>query len=445
MTTLRRPVGEHAVVLGGSMAGLFAARVLADSYTKVTVVDRDEPTQAVGVRRSIPQGRHLHALQARGLQIIEELFPGTGDQLVTDGAVRSDVGLNTRWFLDGMRPLQIRAGLRAVAASRPFLERHVVARVEELPNVDFLEQYDILGLTTTADHRRVTGVRVQTGDDEQVLDADLVVDATGRGSRTPVWLEEFGYARVEETRTKIGLGYATRHYRPRTPLPNEETSIAVVASSRSPRGAILTLIEDGRMTVTAYGILGDHPPADPDGFDAFLKSLAVPDIFEAVQDAEPLDDPQTYRYPATLRRHYERLTRFPDGLLVTGDAVCSFNPTYAQGMTVAALGALTLREHLGKGAAPRPVPYFQDYARDVVAGPWETMETNDLSFPGVDGERTLQVRIAHAYTGLVQRAATRDAAVAKAFLRVFGLIDPPTALLRPGTLLRVLRHSRPVL
>ena len=209
-------IGDHAVVLGASMAGLLAARVLADAYAQVTVIDRDQLPQAGGHRRGVPQGRHLHALLARGQQALEELFPGLTTELVAHRVPTGDVLGNGRWYLNGHRLRQTHTGLVALCASRPFLEGHVRGRVRALPNVRFLDACDILGLATTPDGGRVTGTRViHRGDGgvEEELRADLVVDATGRGSRTPLWLEALGYPRPPTEQVRIGLGYATRTYR----------------------------------------------------------------------------------------------------------------------------------------------------------------------------------------------------------------------------------------
>lgn len=193
--------------------------------------------------------------------------------------------------------------------------------------------------------------------------------------------------------------------------------------------------------VTAYGILGDHPPADHEGFLGFIKSVAAPDIYDALQDAEPLHTPVAYRFPVSLRRRYERLPRFPRGLLVMGDAVCSLNPSYAQGMTVAALETRTLRRHLRSGRAPQPLAFQRDIARDAVDRVWNLMTGSDRAYPGVEGERHLMDRAGHSYVTLVQRAGTRDPHVAAAFLRVIALLEPEESLLRPTILLRVLKHS----
>jgi 2-polyprenyl-6-methoxyphenol hydroxylase-like FAD-dependent oxidoreductase len=214
---MNRRIGDRAVVLGASLAGLLAARVLVDAYAHVTVIDRDQLPETSMHRRGIPHGRHVHALLARGQQALEELLPGLTAELVAHGAPAGDVLANARWYLSGHRLRQAHTGLVALCASRPFLEGHVRARVRALPNVEFLDSCDVVGLAATPDGRRVTGVRMLRRADgsaeEELVGADLVVDATGRGSRTPVWLQALGYARPAEEQVRIGLGYATRTYR----------------------------------------------------------------------------------------------------------------------------------------------------------------------------------------------------------------------------------------
>lgn len=435
---------SRAVVLGGSIAGLFAARVLTEAYDEVLVIDKDQLIGVEGPRRSRPQGRHINAMHVRGRVVMEELYPGITDELIADGCPSGDFVGSVRWYFHGKALKREDIGYIAVPATAPLMERHIRERTQALPSVRFLERHDIIGLVTTEDRRRVTGVRVQAldgGAAEQVVSADLVVDATGRGSRTPVWLEDLGYPAVEEERKKIGLGYVTQHYEIDGDPLDGELAIIPVASPAIPRGAIFTKTDHGRYELTCYGLLGDHPPTDQEGFYAFVKSLSVPDIHEALRDAKPIDEPVAFRFPVTIRRHYEKMTRFPEGLLVTGDAVTCFNPVYAQGMTVAAVSALTIRSHLHSGAAPRPLDYFRDLARDVIDPPWEMTNTVDLSFPGVEGERTWKVRMQQFYLGLVQAAATRDVAVTTAYMRAAGMLDRPEALTRPQVAIRVLRNA----
>jgi 2-polyprenyl-6-methoxyphenol hydroxylase-like FAD-dependent oxidoreductase len=441
---MNRQIGDRAVVLGASMAGLLAARVLADTYGQVTVIDRDQLPETSMHRRGVPHGRHLHALAARGQQALEELFPGLTAELVAHGAPIGDLLANGRLYFSGHRLRQAHTGLVLLCASRPFLESHVRARVRALRNVAFLDRCDIGGLAATPDGRRVTGLRVlrpADGSAEELLGADLVVDASGRGSRTPVWLDALGYPRPAREQVRIGLGYTTRTYRLPPDALAGNLAILDAATPQHPRtGALLTL-EGDRWMVTLAGILGDHPPTDPAGFLDFARSLRFPDIYETIRDAEPLDDPVPFRFPASVRHRYERLPRFPNGFLVLGDAVCSFNPIYGQGMSVAALEALTLRRHLQQGIEPQPHRFFQDVAR-VVDVPWDMSAGGDLVFPGVPGRRTLKLRLINTYLARLHAAAAHDADLASAFVRVVGLVAPPQTLLRPTIALRVLRSSQ---
>jgi 2-polyprenyl-6-methoxyphenol hydroxylase-like FAD-dependent oxidoreductase len=437
---MSRQIGDRAVVLGASMAGLVAARALADAYAQVVVVDRDELPETAMHRRGVPHGRHAHALLARGQQALEELFPGLTAELIAQGVPAGDLLANGRWYVSGHRLRQENIGLVSLSVSRPLLEGYVRARVRALPNVAFLESCDILGLTATPDGRRVTGARVRRADGsaEEVLGADLVVDATGRGSRTPIWLEALGYARPETEQVRVGLGYATRTYRLPPDALDGDLAVLDAMTPDHPRGGALLRLEGDRWMVTLAGMLGDHPPIDPDGFLDFARSLRFPDIYQAVRDAEPLDDPVGFRFPASVRHRYERLDRFPDGLLVVGDAVCSFNPIYGQGMSVAALEALTLRRQLQRGAVPQPRRFFGDLAR-MVDVPWDIAVGGDLAVPGVQGRRTLKIRLVNAYIARLHAAAAHDSGLASTFVRVAGLVAPPQTLLRPKVALRVLR------
>jgi 2-polyprenyl-6-methoxyphenol hydroxylase-like FAD-dependent oxidoreductase len=429
----------HCVVLGGSIAGLLAARVLADKCEQVTIVDRDAITGTTGPRRAIPQGHHIHALLARGQQILEELFPGFTAELVSRGVPTGDFGTSLSWYFNGEMIQKAETGLLCVAAGRPLLEAQIRGRVQSLPNVTFMEETDIRGLVTSSDRDRITGVRVLGPTPEaaeEVLSADLVIDATGRGSRTPRWLEELGYPRVQEERVTMDLTYTTCDYR--APLPfdpiGDDIALIPVATPNIRRGAIFARLPD-RYAVSLTGILGDRPPTDYPEFLNYVRSLPVPEIYKAVRDAEPLGPPMSFRFPASIRRHYERLARFPKGLLIIGDAACVFNPVYGQGMTVAAIETLVLRKHLANGT-PRAAEYFHDLSQAIDA-PWDMAAGSDLGFPEVQGRRTLKARIGNFYIPRLLAASTTDAKLSRAFLRTAGLVDPPQALMRAGVISRV--------
>jgi 2-polyprenyl-6-methoxyphenol hydroxylase-like FAD-dependent oxidoreductase len=440
---MKTQIEDRAIVLGASMAGLLAAHVLADSYGQVIVIERDQLPETSMHRRGVPHGRHLHALAARGQQALEELFPGLTAELVAHGAMAGSLLANARMCLSGHRLRQTDTGLVLLCASRPFLEAHVLARVRAHPNVTWLDRCDVVGLATSPDSRRVTGARVLRRADssaEEVLLADLVVDASGRGSRTPAWLESLGYPSPELEQVRIGLAYATRIYRLSPGALGGDLAILDAATPQLPRTGALLALEGDRWMVTLAGILGDRPPTDPDGFVDFARSLRFPDIYETIRDAEPLDDPVGFHFPASARHRYERLARFPAGFLVVGDAVCSFNPIYGQGMSVAALEALMMRGHLERGIEPQPNRWFRDLAR-VIDVAWDMSAGGDLVFPGVPGRRTLKSRLLGAYLARLHAAAAHDAELAAAFIRVAGLVAPPQSLLHPSVVLCVLRKG----
>ncbi|MFI7677451.1 NAD(P)/FAD-dependent oxidoreductase [Actinophytocola sp. NPDC049390] len=432
---------ERAVVLGGSMAGTLAARVLAESFSDVVVIDRDDLVGVRESRRGTPHSHHAHGLHSRGLMIVEELFPGLTEEVLATGALASDIG-RIRWHFNGRPITPTDVGLVMLAPSRPVLEYHVRGRVAALPNVRYLERHDILRPLSTPGRDRVTGVLVRRQWDgaEIEFEADLVVDATGRGSRTPAWLAELGYERPAEDRIKIGLTYTTRHYRVDPKWFEGAQSIVFIASPAHPRGAFFGQLGDGVCVLSLTGILGDHPPTDPDGFLEFARTLPKSVIYDAIRESEPLENATSFGFPTSVRRRYEQLTRFPDGLVVLGDAVASFNPLYGQGMTVTAVEAMALRDMLReKGTGDIEPKKFLKVVADAVKTPWEMNAGGDLAFPDVPGERTARTRFANAYMARVQYATSRDPKVTRAFMRVAGMVARPETLFKPGLAARVLR------
>lgn len=434
-------LGDHAVVLGASVAGLLTARTLSGRYRRVTLIDRDIVRDVKGTRSAIPQGVHIHALLARGQQILDQFYPGFTDELVAAGAPVGDFGTSLSWYFSGKMIKKTRTGLICLAAGRPMLEAHLRARTLALPGVELRQETDIVGLVAP-DPARITGVRIRAraqGAAEEVLEADLVVDATGRGSRTPRWLEELGYPAVEQEKVQMDLHYTTCDFKalPGYDPIGDDIALLPVATPDMPRGAIFARMPD-RYAVSLTGILGDKPPTDHEGFLDYVKSLPVPDIYEAVRDAEPLGPPQTFHFPASVRKRFERMSRFPEGFLVIGDAAAVFNPVYGQGMTVAAIEATVLDRHLRAGV-PKPKAFQKDIAK-VIDGPWDMAAGADLGFPGVQGRRTAKVRAGNVFVPRLQAAAVTDGVLSNAFLRAAGLVDPPEALMKPGVVARVLKR-----
>jgi 2-polyprenyl-6-methoxyphenol hydroxylase-like FAD-dependent oxidoreductase len=432
---------ERAIVIGASMGGLLAARVLADHYGQVTLVERDAIPPVGEHRRGVPQGRHAHGLLARGREVLEQLLPGLTADLVAQGAALGDLQDTVRWYSDGHRMCRARSGLDGLLVSRPLLEGYVRERVRSLPNVSIIDQCSVQRLETTADRRRVTGIELVDRHSAPItLDADLVVDTTGRGSRSPAWLESLGYDAPVEESIHVAIGYATRHYRRRPTHLDGDMAVVISAVVPQGRSGVVLALEGDRWVVSLGGHADDIPPTDPDEWVAFANTLPVNDIAELIRDAEPLDDPARFRYPASIRRRYERLRRFPDDYLVFGDALCSFNPIYGQGMTVAALEALALDECLSRSPSALARDFFHRAAR-LIDVPWQIAVGADLRFDHVTGKRTAKVRFVNRYLSRLHVAAERDPVLGTAFLRVVNLVDRPESLLAPRIAWRVLRGN----
>jgi 2-polyprenyl-6-methoxyphenol hydroxylase-like FAD-dependent oxidoreductase len=447
------PGTGHAVVIGASMAGLLAARVLAGHVDRVTVVERDRLPDGAGHRKGVPQGRHLHVLLPAGLAVLDRLFPGFGRELQAAGAVpfeapRELAMLTSAGWLD-------RRGTAGVAlsASRPLVEDLVRRRLLELPGVAVLDGHEATALAPTAGGRSVRGVALRRVDGgiPSTVDADLVVDASGRGSRTPVWLAELGFPAPRTTQIDSHVAYASRIYRIPDGFAADWKAVMLMARPpENPRTGYLFPIEGGRWIVSLTGAAGQHPPTDEEGFAAFARSLPSPIVAEAVAEAEPVTDIRGHRGTANRRWHVEWLPRWPERLVVLGDAVCAFNPIYGQGMSAAAWAAETLDDSLRRWRRTRPGWDLDGFSRQFqqrlarrVADPWTISSGEDLRYPTTTGSSPgPALRAQHRYLDRVVEAATTDPAVAVAWIRVLGMLDRPTALFRPRIVAAAIRSGR---
>jgi 2-polyprenyl-6-methoxyphenol hydroxylase-like FAD-dependent oxidoreductase len=431
------------------MAGLLAARVLCDHFARVTLVERDALPDGVQARKGVPQGRHLHVLHTKGEEILNGWFPGLSADLVASGATRLDIPGDLLWFHLGGYNVRFQSGLTTLAMSRPLLETHVYRRVLRLPNLVCRPRHEAITLATNPDRSRVTGVivrRVPADGCTELLEADLVVDASGRGSRSPAWLELLGYRRPTESTVTIGFGYTTRLYRQdAASLPQAKAIFIQPTPPQQKRVGALFPIEEGRWIVTLGGYRDHHAPADEQGFLAHARALCAPDLHRVLERAEPVSDFIVHGFPSNLRRHYERMRDFPERYLVVGDAMCSFNPIYAQGMTVSAWEAEALdgmlRQRATTPAKAATRAYFTAAAR-MIDKSWRIAAGEDFRYAGVAGSKALGTDIINWYVGRVHKATHRDPAISAAFIKVLMSLEAPTSLFKPGTALTVLKGAR---
>jgi 2-polyprenyl-6-methoxyphenol hydroxylase-like FAD-dependent oxidoreductase len=423
-----------AVVIGAGIAGLLAARVLCRHAGQVVLLERDRIAAHPALpRKGVPQGHHAHALLASGQRAIESLWPGFADALREHGAA---VGGGSFYTAGGYLDAPARDG--SLFASRELLEWVLRQRLLALPNLRLVEaaQADAL----CAERGRVAGVHCSRLDGGGSFDiaAGLVIDAGGRGSRLPAWLTALGYEAPPVDRVEVGMRYASRHLRRCAGDLGGRRFFSVSPSPTQTRACGVLAQEGERWIVTLIGYFDDQPPCDDAGFAAFARSLPCPEVAELLARAEPLDAIRGYSFPANVRQRYERLDRFPDGLLAIGDALAAFSPVYGQGMSVAALQALALERCLASNAAQPLARRFYTAAARVTDAPWSITVGNDRQMaPGGPHGSALQ-RLRHAWVRQVLRAGHDDAQVAAAFLRVARLLDAPARLLAPALVARVL-------
>lgn len=437
-------VPRRAVVLGGGLAGMLAASVLAGHADEVVVLERDRLPATALPRKGLPQARHAHLMLSGGARAVESLLPGITDAWVAAGARRMAlpaalVTLSAQGWIPRAAGPQF-----LISCSRDLLDLVVRQRVTALPRVTVREGVEVLGLT--GDTRRVTGVRLAGagGGESWTLPADFVVDATGRGSRAPHWLTGLGLPAVREETVDSGLVYASRLFR----APPGAEDFPVVSVSPAPGGDLpgqgMTMhpVEGGRWLVTVSGTRGGEPSRDAAAFEPFARRLRHPLAADIIARAEPLSDVHLNRSTVNRRRCFERLDPWPAGFVVTGDAVAAYNPVYGHGMSVAALAAVALREVLAGEvlADPRVARRAQRAITRTADAAWAMAAGEDIHYPGAVGERPpAAARLLRGYLQRMMRTGTVDHAVTRALLDVMTLSAPVSRLFAPAVALRVAR------
>ncbi|MGG7575712.1 NAD(P)/FAD-dependent oxidoreductase [Streptomyces sirii] len=443
---VRAPRGQ-AVVIGAGIAGLLAARVLTDAYKRVVVLEQDTLPDTPRQRPGVPQGHHVHGLTAHGAALIEGLFPGLRQELAEAGAPLGDFGERTVFlFPQGWSP-RTTTGIPLQTFSRPLLETCLRRRVAALRGVHLRTAIRVTGLTGGTG--RVSGVRArQRGDNGGgfTLDADLVVDAGGRTSHLPDWLEQLGLPRPQRAVIDADLAYSSRLYSaPRSDAPPWDAAMETLQPPGNSRGFFAARIEGSRLLITLQGAAGNHPPHDPDAFSDFARRLHSP-LGELLGGLTPQSAVRTYAHCSNRRNFYHRLSGWPAALIAIGDTVCAFNPLYGQGMSVAAMEAALLRTMLTTHPDPASGRFAASYQRRVARLtrlPWLMSTLPDRGWIP-DERRQLPVGTAQVALTLLQRASVNDPEFFRRFLTVMHMLKGPSALLHPRalrTLLASVRHS----
>ncbi len=431
---------KHAIVIGASIAGMCAARVLSDFYDRVTVYERDDLPDRPANRTAVPQGRHVHLLMARGAQEFDGLFPGLLNDMVAAGVPILENRPDCIHFGAAGHVLgtahYLRDEFTAYVPSRPHLEWQIRRRAAALPNVE-IERRDVSKPWLDTAAQRVIGVLLEPGD--QFVEADLVVDATGRGTRLPVWLEEWGFERPREDTVDVGIGYATHQVlMPEGLIP--EKVVVAGASREQPVGLGMLYYEDGTWGLTTFGVAKVEPPRNFADMCALADTILPAHVAAALRRSEPIGEVAFHKFPTSKWRRYDKLDRFPAGIVPFGDAVVSFNPTFGQGMTMTSLQAGHLRRALESPEADLATELNLATAKTTYPV-WTMNAIGDLTLHHATGPMPWWYRPVGGLFDQFLGAAETDPVLAEWFLRRFSLLDSLYMVPSARLVGRTIRHN----
>lgn len=430
-------IGDHAVVIGAGMAGLCAARVLADTFEEVTIVEKDPFPDDPVARGGVPQSRHIHSLLEGGRNTLEDLFPGFTEELLSTGGVVFDIARDGNLYVEGDFLANGPRRQAMYTATRPLYEQTVRQRVADLKGVRLRPNCQWTDYLVEDQATSVNGVMVKPKDDEPTaLTADLVVDATGRTSRTARWLADHGFRSPPVDEVKINVTYTTTFInRP----ASDRYGYLLMPTPSEPNGGAVVPVEDERWLMTLWSMHNDNPPMDADEVREYTAGLPIPHLRRLLDNHSWRTEEIThYPFPSNLRRRYEDLKQFPDGLLVIGDAIASFNPIYGQGMTVAAFEAVQLHHTLATVGRSELALRFFDRITSIVDIAWNMATGGDHQFPQTEGPKPRGTDLLNWYLSRLFRKAHSDGVLFDAFTRVQMMEKPPKSLLHPTIMWRVL-------
>lgn len=437
-------LGRHAVVVGAGIAGLMAAKAMSSCFGQVTILERDVLPATPTARPGTPQARQIHVLLRGGLDALSGVFPTLETDLECAGAVRVRVGSEARLETPEVDHFPKRdLGFDYWSMTRPVLESVLRRRVAQTSNIALKAQSRVVHILASPDGSAATGVRFEDADrGSRDLAADLVVDASSRGTLTLELLDRLGASRPPETEIGIDLRYATAMFEIPTSASDEWRAVLHRPSLDTCRGGLLVPVEGGRWQVNLTAMHGAAMPETHQDFIAFAKTLRTPTIHDAIVRADPVGPVHRFGFPSSVRRHFEKLEAFPRGLLPIGDVVCRFNPAFGQGMSVAAQEvAILLRLATARASQPDPLkelaPSFFDEIQAVLAAPWSVAE-GDFAYRGTRGQRPADLPQRLKFNAALQQLAVEDGAVHKVMSEVNHLLQPPTALREPHIASRVM-------
>ena len=429
-----RAIGKQAVVIGAGMSGLAAAGALADFFERVLILERDQLPSRPVPRRGTPQSRHLHILLPGGQRALSDLFQHFERDLITAGALPVQIFRDFCMEIPGVGALPQRDfGWGLYCASRPLFEMTTRRQVERLPNVTIRQGCAVFRIAT--DPAGVVTVTFE--DSDEIIRADLIVDASGRAVPTLALLRSTGHALPDEVVIGIDLHYTTTTFAIPKDAPEGWLGVGTLPNApESSRGGYLVSIEGERWIATFSGQLGLRPPDEPKGFIDYARQLHTPTIYNAIKNAERLSGFECYGFQANLWRRFDRLKTFPRGLLPIGDSICRFNPVYGQGMSVAALEARLLKQILSDQALKTDpldglATTFFAKSLALIEGSWNMSAVPDMIYPETRGERPPDFESQLRYNRALLQAAVRHASVQRTFTEVQQLLKPPSALQDP--------------
>ncbi len=434
---------SHAVVIGGSIAGLACARVLSRHFETVTVLERGVAPQGPMARKHTPQANHCHLFLEAATRGLRTLFPDLLTSLLQGGAMLVDPPRAAALYHYGAWKPRFRSEMESVMGTRPLLEFHVRKQAEAVKNVSLRYECAAESLLTSKDGQRITGVRVRSDSGEDVLHADLVVDTEGRGTHLPKWLESLGFGRPVEEKVEIDLAYTSRLTTRPPNIDSDLKAIAIYPPFPQKRGAFYFEVENNQWQLSLTGYLGDHCPTDEEGFLAFARSIGVPEFVAAVTQSTHLSAPIKHNIPSSRWFHYEKMPRFPSGILAIGDAVCALNPLYGQGVTMAVrevelLGTLLERASKREMSVDALGPLFQKEVAKVAAQAWLLSTVMDLRFPEVRGSRPLGLSAVQWVFGNLIDATSTNPKACRIFYDLLHMRRGMDALVHPDLLVPVL-------